>query len=112
MKAPEHTLATRRDRALAARTKAKVTGQAEASRVPQPPATSRVSRGPSGRASATSCTPEELVTGPAALATTRSRYGGGVDSRAAVSKTAIGPAASSSWKSGKIRMTTVRMAHG
>ena len=33
-----------------------------------------------------------------------------MESRAAVSKAAIGPAASRSWKSGKIRMATVRMS--
>src|SRR5579872_2808719 len=108
MKAPEQTLAMRRARPAAARTKPRVSEQAEAPRVPQPPATISVSSGSSDSASATSCTPDELVTGPAARANTRNRYAGGAASRLAASNTVIGPAASSSWNSGKIRTPIVR----
>ena len=54
-------------------------------------------------------TPDELRTGPAFSASTR--IAGALPvARAAISNTEIGPAASSNWKSGKIRMPIMVMS--
>ena len=74
-----------------------------ASRTPQPPATIKVVIAPAGlMPRAISSTPDELRTGPGVTAITRID-GVRPAKRCAISNTEMGPAASSSWKSGNTR---------
>src|ERR1700681_488559 len=84
-------------------TKASVFAHVAAVRTPSPPATIKVVIAPDGlRPRASNSTPDELRTGPGVTASTLID-GGWPAKRAAISNTEIGPAASSSWKSGKMR---------
>ena len=88
-------------RRAAARSNACVVLQVMASCTPSPPATIKVVNAladPARRASIS--TPEELRTGPGLTAMTLIEAALPA-SRAAISNTEIGPAASSNWKSGK-----------
>ena len=97
--APEQTLASRRARGAAARRNASSSGRERPARVPSPPATTSVSNAPrSPIAAAFIVAPEELATEPADSASTLSAIGARAIAPA-ISKAAIGPAASSSWKS-------------
>ncbi len=83
-----------------ARTKASVFGQSAGPRLPSPPATISVVIAPDGlKPRAIISTPDELRTGPGFTASTL--IAGALSAkRAAISNAAIGPAASSNWKSG------------
>ena len=86
-----------------ARTKPSVLSHSAAASTPSPPATISVEIAPDGfRPRASISTPDELRTGPGVAATTLID-GARPAKRAAISNTEIGPAASSNWKSGKIR---------
>ncbi len=85
----------RMPRRAAVRRNARVVSHVRAFCTPAPPATIRVVMAPAGlRPRASISTPDELRTGPGVAAT--SLIDGGVpESRAAISNTEIGPAASS-----------------
>ncbi len=87
-----------------------VFGQIAAARTPSPPATISVVIAPAGaKPRASISTPDELRTGPGFVAITLIA-GATPEKRAAISKTEIGPAASSSWKSGKISTPIIFLA--
>ena len=94
----------RTPRLAIARTKASVFSQVAACRTPSPPATISVviAPMPTSMPRASISTPDELRTGPGVTASTRIA-GAPSAKRAAISNAEIGPAASSNWKSGKIR---------
>jgi len=84
-----------------------VTSQRAESATPAPPAIiSVVIAFADLKSRAIISTPDELRTSPGLAASTRSASGLPAQ-RAATSNTEIGPAASSSWKSGKIRMPII-----
>ncbi|MGY2935645.1 hypothetical protein ACVWZ6_005247 [Bradyrhizobium sp. GM6.1] len=88
-----------------------MTSQRAASVTPAPPATTSVVIALADLNSrAIISTPDELRTGPAFTASTRIPVVVLPVQRAAISNTEIGPAASSNWKSGKIRMPIMVMS--
>ena len=93
----------RTPRLAIARTKLSVFSQVAACRTPSPPATiSVVIADAAFNPRATISTPDDERTGPGVTARVRIA-GAPWAKRAAISKAEIGPAASSNWKSGKMR---------
>src|SRR5262249_28854207 len=91
-------------------TKARVAGQRAAASTPEPPATTSVVIAFADlKSRAIISTPEDERTAPDVSASTRSASGLPL-ARAAISNTQIRPAASSNWKSGKIRMPIMTMS--
>jgi hypothetical protein len=86
-----------------ARTNDRVFSQVAAASTPKPPATIKVLIAPTGRKPrASNSTPDELRSGPGVAAKTLIDEGNPAK-RAAISNAAIGPVASSNWKSGKTK---------